>query len=569
MALNDREKERIRSIAGNVFGEVEINQEGDMLFIAIPKGLDNELFFDRFYDAIKDIGFICFLTQDDKIGVIRRDRKVNNSIKLLLLIITLLSIVYAGFAYSSSYYSGSTASESLFASIIYFVIPIFSIFLAREIPKVIIHKRSGIPYSLPIFVPNPISMGTMGLINAPEVPYKNRNDMIVSSSLSLIFGFILAMAFYIIGLEGFSYSLPVITSVNIPAHTISPPLIFQLIILKYLPIQGNLDPLAYAGWVGMIFTSFNAFPIGFLDGGVILALNRQELKKTISYIALFAMIIFSLTFPSWLIMPVFILLLGVNAPMSLNHLQAIRAHSKILAVAVLLILFIGIVPYPFHTTQSSFSMNIQNNSGVVINNTSSSSIGGSVFFNFVVKNTGGTPIDPAFSISPSTPFNVTGYKATLSPGGEESFSISINSASVGSLGINKFQIGVTTGEFTRTATIEIYKLVLSPTMKFNGSNPFSFHLLPNGSANLSFSSQLNQSIAIYMVGPNNMSYVASINENHLSEKGTCLLTVHGTQITGGKTESISITPVNGMLPFDVIAVNQTWMGAVAFVETQN
>jgi hypothetical protein len=183
-----------------------------------------------------------------------------------------------------------------------------------------------------------------------------------------------------------------------------------------------------------------------------------------------------------------------------------------------------------------------------------------------VNNTGGAPIDPAFSISPSPSFNVTGYKATLSPGSEESFSISINSASVGSLGINKFQIGVTTGEFTRTATIEIYKLALSPTMKFNGSNPFLFHLFPNGSANLSFSSQLNQSIAIYMVGPNNMSYVASINGTNVGAKGTNLLTASGTMITGGTSESISIRALNGRLPFDVIAFNQTWMGAVAFVE---
>jgi hypothetical protein len=566
MSLNSREKDRIKHIAESIFGKIDTKEEGDILFLTLQPDVDNELFFDRFYDSIKNSGYICFMSEENEIGVMRRDKRVNNNVKLLLLILTILSIIYAGFAYSSSYYSGSTASEALFASIIYFAIPIFTIFLVREIPKVIVHRRSGIPYSIPIFVPNPISMGTMGLINAPEVPYKNRNDMIVSSSLSLIFGFVAAMIFYIAGIEDISYAIPVITSVNIPAHTISSPLLFQFIILRYLPIQGNLDPLAYAGWVGMIFTSFNAFPIGFLDGGVIMAINNQKLKRDISYISLFAMVAFSLTFPSWLILPVFILLMGVNAPMSLNHLQAIRTHSKALAVSVIFILFIGIVPYPFHTTQSSFTMNVPDNSGLIINNTSAMVMGGSATFSFVVKNSGPTPIEPAFSISPSTPFNVTGYETTLSPGAQELFSITIDSASVNNLGINNYQVSVTTGQFTRSTSIEIYKLALSKTMDFNSANPYISKTKGNSSANLTFYSLNNQSIAIYLIGPGNMSYMASVHGSKAKETGTYLLTVSGTEITGGSTENVIITPLKWSGPFQVIAVNQTWSGAVAFVE---
>ena len=566
MSISSREKDRIKHIAESIFGKIDIKEEGDILFLVLPPDINNELFFDKFYDSIKNSGYICFMGEENEIGVMRRDKRVNNNVKLLLLILTILSIIYAGFTYSSSYYSGSTASEALFASIIYFAIPIFTIFFIREIPKVIVHRRSGIPYSIPIFVPNPISMGTMGLINAPEVPYKNRNDMIVSSSLSLIFGFVAAMIFYIAGIEDISYAIPVITSVNIPAHTISSPLLFQFIILRYLPIQGNLDPLAYAGWVGMIFTSFNAFPIGFLDGGVIMAINNQKLKRDISYISLFAMVAFSLTFPSWLILPVFILLMGVNAPMSLNHLQAIRTHSKALAVSVIFILFIGIVPYPFHTTQSSFTMNVPDNSGLIINNTSAIVMGGSATFSFVVKNSGPTPIEPAFSISPSTPFNVTGYETTLSPGAQELFSITIDSASVNNLGINNYQVSVTTGQFTRSTSIEIYKLALSKTMNFNSTNPYIFKTKGNSSANLTFYSINNQSIAIYLIGPGNMSYMASVHGSKAKETGTYLLTVSGTEITGGSTENVIITPLKWSGPFQVIAVNQTWSGAVAFVE---
>ena len=567
MSLSSREKDRIKHIAENIFGKIDIKEEGDILFLKLAPDMNNELFFDKFYDSIKNSGYICFMSEENEIGVMRRDKRVNNNVKLLLLILTILSIIYAGFEYSSSYYSGSTNSEALFASIIYFAIPIFTIFFVREIPKVLVHRRSGIPYSIPIFVPNPISMGTMGLINAPEVPYKNRNDMIVSSSLSLIFGFFAAMIFYIAGIEDVSYAIPVITSVNIPAHTISSPLLFQLIILRYLPIQGNLDPLAYAGWVGMIFTSFNAFPIGFLDGGVIMAINNQKLKRDISYISLFAMVVFSLTFPSWLILPVFILLMGVNAPMSLNHLQAVRTHSKALAVSVIFILFIGIVPYPFHTTQSSFTMTVPDNSGLILNNTSSRVMGGFATFTFDVKNTGPTPIEPAFSISPSTPFNVTGYKTTLSPGAQEFFSITIDSASVNNLGINTYQVSVTTGQFTRTTSIQIYKLALSHTMSFNSTNPYVFKSTGSNSANLTLYSLKNQSIAIYFIGPSNMSYMASVHGNNVKGTGTFLLTVSGTQITGGSTESIIINPLRGIGSFQVIAVNQTWSGAVAFIET--
>ncbi|EQD80821.1 zinc metalloprotease [mine drainage metagenome] len=563
----DREKERILTAARDIFGKAEIRNEGDMLFLTLDGGLQNEIFFDKFYDSIKGTGYICFIANENEIGLVRRDKKVKNNIKLLLLILTLLSVIYAGYTYSYSYYSGTTMSQSLFDSIIFFAIPIFSIFMVREIPKVVIHRRSGIPYSIPIFVPNPISMGTMGLINAPEIPYKNRNDMIVSSSLSLIFGFCLAMIFYVIGLEGISYSSPAITAVNIPAQTISPPLIFQAIFLKYLPIQGNLDPLAYAGWVGMIFTSFNAFPIGFLDGGVILALNRHELKKTISYIALFAMIIFSLTFSSWLILPIFVLLMGINAPMPLNHLQSIRAHSKILAVAVLIILFIGIAPYPFHISQSSFSMNSQNSYGIVVNNTTGNEFGGSTSFTFEVKNTGPNMINPAFAISPVTPFNVTGYKTALTPGSEEYFSIYIASVSVKSMGVNNFNVAVSSGQYTKSLNIHIYKIALSKSMNFNNSNPFTFNMKGKGSASLSFTTKYNQTVSIFMVSPNNMSYSGVISGTSVKEKGTSLLTVNGTIINAGTSETIIITPKNLYLPFELMVVNQTWVGAIAIVET--
>ena len=64
-----------------------------------------------------------------------------------------------------------------------------------------------------------------------------------------------------------------------------------------------------------------------------------------------------------------------------------------------------------------------------------------------------------------------------------------------------------------------------------------------------------------------MSYMASVHGSNARETGTYLLTVSGTQITGGSIESVVITPLKGAGYFEVIAVNQTWYGAAAFIGT--
>jgi hypothetical protein len=104
-------------------------------------------------------------------------------------------------------------------------------------------------------------------------------------------------------------------------------------------------------------------------------------------------------------------------------------------------------------------------------------------------------------------------------------------------------------------------------MNFNSTNPYILNIKGNSSADLGFYSVENQSIAIYLIGPSNMSYMASVHGSNARETGTYLLTVSGTQITGGSVESVVITPLKGTGYFQVIAVNQTWYGAAAFIET--
>ena len=52
------------------------------------------------------------------------------------------------------------------------------------------------------------------------------------------------------------------------------------------------DPMAFAGWVGLLITSLNLIPIGQLDGGhVLYALLRQKAHKVATFLLLSAVVL--------------------------------------------------------------------------------------------------------------------------------------------------------------------------------------------------------------------------------------------------------------------------------------
>lgn len=105
-------------------------------------------------------------------------------------------------------------------------------------------------------------------------------------------------------------------------------------------------PTFFAGWVGMLVTGINLLPASQLDGGHVARAVLGERMKWAAYAAVGALVYLALRFESWMLMAVFILLMGVQHPPPLNDRTALDVKRKVLAALVLAVFALTFVPRP-------------------------------------------------------------------------------------------------------------------------------------------------------------------------------------------------------------------------------
>jgi membrane-associated protease RseP (regulator of RpoE activity) len=133
------------------------------------------------------------------------------------------------------------------------------------------------------------------------------------------------------------------------------PLLFKLLAyLTFGRLRENqdilLDPIAFAGWVGIFITALNLFPIGQLDGGHILyALLRRRahiIARTLLIAAVIAVIVWQLW--AWTLMLLLLLLMGPVHPPTANDDVPLGTTRTILGWLSLMFVIIGFTPTPFY-----------------------------------------------------------------------------------------------------------------------------------------------------------------------------------------------------------------------------
>ena len=252
-----------------------------------------EEYFDRLVRDLEAMGYIAFTngSLSDEIIIIDKPRQSDNKfLKLLLLAASLVSTAYFGVVYQTSYFPASGLAGNIFSGIIFFLLPLSVVLGAREAGKYVALKKNGMSYTFPIFVPDPLGIGTMGIINAPSKPYTSRKAMIEIGSYSLLFGLVISTIFYVLGSVLTFYYPPSAAVVNSPVERIGSPILLQIISMGMVPSNGILDPLALAGWAGLITTAFNALPLGFLDGGLISSAVFGKRSVYLSYLSVLAIL---------------------------------------------------------------------------------------------------------------------------------------------------------------------------------------------------------------------------------------------------------------------------------------
>lgn len=314
-------------------------------------------------DELDKIGYIPFIEEyggDYKINIVNKPEHKESKIHInvILLLVTIVSTVLAGYFYSgvnlatgsvftiSSILNGSAFSIPNLIQGISFSIAILAIIGTHETAHYFAAKKHGVKATLPYFIPAPTFIGTFGALINVKSAIPTRNALFDLGVSGPIAGFIVVIPVLIIGL-----SLSQLAPVQSGSYVFYPPLLMQIMmILMSIQIPPGYDlfihPVAFAGWVGIIITMLNLMPVAVLDGGHI---SRSIFSRKSHYYVSIAGIAVTF-FLGWyfmaILMAVFLFFLVKTHPGALDNISKIDRNRKIVALLVVVIFILCLSPMP-------------------------------------------------------------------------------------------------------------------------------------------------------------------------------------------------------------------------------
>ncbi len=367
--------ERIRSIVGEYmdFYDFRITPDHLEFYFTIP---DERKFGDNFNALrlrLKKENLIPFVQKrgGENVLIIIRSRKRKYSsvyINLILLILTIVSTIWVGMGYYSSYYGSHGTWGDIWGGFLYFSLPLMAIIGCHEMGHYFAAKRHKVAASLPFFIPAPTMLGTLGAFISMRDPIPDRKALLDIGISGPIVGFIVAIPVTILGLILGNSTTPSInpqaTNEYIILHV---PLIYQF--LAYiLPSSEFIHPVAMAGWVGFIVTAINLFPVGQLDGGHVARALLGERARYVSYGFAALLIVLGFFYLGWLIFAFLVIFLGLRHPPPLNEIIKLDKKRMTLAISGFLLLAVTFVPVPVESVhlQEKVELNVSLDSPLLV-----------------------------------------------------------------------------------------------------------------------------------------------------------------------------------------------------------
>jgi len=284
-------------------------------------------------------------------------------LNILLFAITFLSCFVVGITWSVNYvYADRLGEELEFGfglellrnpdviklSLIYAVV-LIAILMAHEMGHYLTCLYYRIDATLPYFIPAPTLIGTLGAFIKIRAPITRKHQLFDIGVAGPLAGFVLAVPAMIYGL---SLSKAVAPLPQGDSIVFGEPLLFKMLseaMFKGIPENFDmiLHPVAFAGWVGILVTALNLFPIGQLDGGhiiyAVLGRRSKVLGKPILVVFVAMGVIFWI---GWFVWAILIGFIGLKHPRTLDEDVPISSGRRLIALTVIIIFILSFIPDP-------------------------------------------------------------------------------------------------------------------------------------------------------------------------------------------------------------------------------
>jgi membrane-associated protease RseP (regulator of RpoE activity) len=230
---------------------------------------------------------------------------------------------------------------------------VIAILGAHEMGHYLACRYYGIPATLPFFIPAPpIFVGSFGAVIRIKGRIPDRRALFDVAAAGPLAGFAIAFPLMIVGLltaETATGGAPEPGTMYLGSP------IFGYLFDLIWPVEGTpqVNYLIGAGWVGMLVTSLNLFPVGQLDGGhAAYAISRRlhRVLARISIGALLALMIYQgyslRQAPAYTVWFVIVLWMRDRHPTLSDETTPLGAGRLLVGALLLLIFLMAFIPVP-------------------------------------------------------------------------------------------------------------------------------------------------------------------------------------------------------------------------------
>jgi len=222
------------------------------------------------------------------------------------------------------------------------------ILLGHELGHYLTCRRYGIHATLPFFIPAPSLTGTFGAVIKIRSPIAWKSQLFDIGAAGPVTGFLLTLP-AVFGGMALSRVVP---GPGDGSLELGESLLFKLaglLFFRHVPAGAGLalHPAAFAGWVGLLVTALNLFPLGQLDGGHIAYAMAGRKARLLSKTLLALFVVMGVFFwAGWLVWAVLAAFLGLRHPQVMDEDAPLSRGRKIVFALVVLIFVLSFVPDP-------------------------------------------------------------------------------------------------------------------------------------------------------------------------------------------------------------------------------
>ncbi|HEY2252804.1 MAG TPA: site-2 protease family protein [Planctomycetaceae bacterium] len=244
--------------------------------------------------------------------------------------------------------------QSLFNGLIY-AVAVLLMLGTHEAGHYVQALRYRVPASLPLFIPMPIGpLGTMGAVIFQQPGVADRKSLFDIAISGPLAGLAVALP---LNWWGIQHSQIVKLQPGSQGWT-NPRLVEWMVGWIHRPLLPGedilLNPILFAGWVGIFITALNLVPIGQLDGGHILYCLLGRKAHPIARFLYLGFVVFVVLkvmqghneYAAWSLMLILVWLMGTRHPPTANDGVPLGTTRIVLGWLTLAFILVGFVPSP-------------------------------------------------------------------------------------------------------------------------------------------------------------------------------------------------------------------------------